>query len=118
MKKDGVYVDTDVEIYKPLDEFLVEPAFTGFESDGFPVCATMGAEKGNPIIKEFLDYYNNRDFDMKTNTVIMSEILEKHGIDRHKNEIQRIDGITIYPKEYFNDVDGYTKHWMEGSWLK
>ena len=114
----GVYLDTDVEIYKPLDEFLCEPAFTGFESDGFPVCATMGAEKGNPIIKEFLDYYDNKDFATTTNTVIMSEILVNHGIDRLTNEIQRIDGITIYPREYFNDVKGYTKHWMEGSWLK
>lgn len=114
----GVYVDTDVEIFKPLDEFLNEPAFTGFESVPFPVCATMGAEKGNPIIKEMLDYYKDREFEKKTNTVIMSEILEKHGIDRNKNEIQRIDGFTVYPIEYFNNVKGYTKHWFEGSWTK
>lgn len=84
---------------------------------GFPVCATMGAEKGNPIIKEFLGYYDNRDFDIKTNTVIMSEILETHGIDRYKNEIQQTENITIYPREYFNDDNGYTRHLMEGSWL-
>ena len=113
----GVYMDTDVEVFKPLDEFLNEPAFTGFESIGFPVCATMGAEKGNPIIKEFLDYYNDRDFDMKTNTIIMSEILEKHGIDRNKNEIQRVDNFTVYPREYFTDGSKYTRHWFCGSWL-
>ena len=114
----GIYMDTDVEVYRPLEEFLVEPAFTGFEDINYPVCATMGAEKGNPIIKEFLDYYNDRDFDMKTNTIIMSGILEKHGIDRNKNEIQRADNITIYPKEHFNDGNGYTRHWFAGSWLK
>ena len=114
----GIYLDTDVEVYKSLDEFLSEPAFTGFENIDFPVCATMGAEKGNPIIKEFLDYYNDRDFEVKTNTVIMSEILGEHGIDRNKNEIQRIDNITIYPKEYFADGSKYTKHWFAGSWLK
>lgn len=113
----GVYMDTDVEIMKPLDEFLNEPAFTGFESIGFPVCATMGAEKGNPIIKELLDYYTDRDFEIKTNTVIISEILEKHGIDRNKNEIQKVKDISIYPREYFNDREGYTVHHFKGSWL-
>lgn len=113
----GIYMDTDVEVFKTLDEFLCEKAFTGFENVGFPVCATMGAEKGNPIIKEFLDYYRDKDFEEKTNTVIMSEILEKHGIDRNKNEIQKIDNFTIYPKEYFTDGIKYTKHWFNGSWL-
>ena len=78
----------------------------------------MGAEKGNPIIKEFLDYYDHRDFDMKTNTVIMSEILEKHGIDRNKNEIQRIDNFTVYPVEFFNSPKGYTQHHFAGSWVE
>lgn len=119
----GVYLDTDVEVFKPLDEFLNEPAFTGFEQPYYPVCATMGAEKGNPLIKEFLDYYNDKEFKVEedwtkytTNTVIMSDILEKHGIDRTKNEIQRIKDITIYPKEYFLDKNGYTFHYMNGSW--
>ena len=114
---DGVYVDCDVMIYKPLDEFLNEKAFTGFENIGFPVCATMGAEKGNPLIKELLDYYNDREFDTTTNTVIISEILARHGIDRNKNEIQRAENITIYPKEYFCDRNGYTEHLFQGSWL-
>ena len=113
----GIYVDTDVMIYKPLDDFLNEKAFTGFESIGYPVCATMGAEKGNPIIKEMLDYYNDRDFEIKTNTVIMSEILEKHGIDRYKNEIQKTENITVYPQEYFNSEKGYTQHLFSASWV-
>ena len=114
----GIYLDTDVETFRPLDEFLFEKAFTGFEQWYYPVCATMGAEKGNQLIKEFLDYYNNKGFNETTNTTIMSDILEKHGINRYKNEIQKIDNITIYPLEYFNDENGYTKHYMEGSWLK
>ena len=117
----GIYLDTDIEVFKSLDEFLIEPAFTGFECNFYPVCATMGAEKGNPLIKEMLDYYNDKEFDinnMKTNTRIMSEILAEHGIDRNKNEIQKIKDITIYPEQYFNNKNGYTIHHMEGSWLK
>lgn len=119
----GIYMDTDVEVFKPLDEFLNEPAFTGFEQPYYPVCATMGAEKGNPLIKEMLDYYNDKEFAIKenwhdyiTNTVIISDILGQKGIDRSKNEIQRIENITIYPREYFLDKNGYTVHWMNGSW--
>ena len=114
----GIYLDTDVEVYESLDKFLLEPAFTGFECENYPVCATMGAVKGNPVIKEMLDYYNDRDFEDITNTRIMSDILERHGIDRKRNEIQKIDNFTIYPKEYFNDEKGYTKHHMNGSWLE
>lgn len=119
----GIYMDTDVEVFKPLDEFLNEPAFTGFEQPYYPVCATMGAEKGNPLIKEMLDYYNDKEFVIKenwhdyiTNTVIISDILGQKGIDRSKNEIQKIENITIYPREYFLDKNGYTVHWMNGSW--
>lgn len=114
----GIYLDTDVEVFKSLNEFLNEPAFTGFEEPNFPVCATMGAEKGNPIIKQMLDYYNDKDFADKTNTRIMSEILAENGIDRNKHEKQKIKDFSIYPTEYFNCKDGYTFHHMNGSWLK
>ena len=53
----GIYMDTDVEVYKPLDEFLDKEGFTGFEDIHYPVTATMGAVKGNPVIKMMLDYY-------------------------------------------------------------
>lgn len=113
----GVYLDTDVEVFKNLDEFLKEPAFTGFEEPNYPVCATMGAEKGNIIIKKLLDYYNDKDFTEKTNTWIISEILAENGIDRNKHEIQKTEHISIYPTEYFNSKGGHTFHNMNGSWL-
>lgn len=114
----GIYMDTDVEVFKSLDEFLNEPAFTGFEEPNYPVCATMGAEKGNPIIKKLLDYYDDKEFSEKTNTHIISEILAENGIDRSKHEVQKTEHISIYPTEYFNGVNGYTKHWMNGSWIE
>lgn len=114
----GVYLDTDVEVFKSLDEFLNEPAFTGFECDNFPVCATMGSTKGNVLIKELLDYYNGRSFEETTNTQIISNILGNKGIDRSKNEIQKVENISIYPTTYFNDKGGYTHHLMNGSWLE
>jgi len=124
----GIYMDTDVEVYKPLDEFLNEKGFTGFEAINYPVCATMGAEKGNPIIKMFLDYYDCVDFVeyenwndyinyQKTNTCIMSNLLGILGIDRCKDVKQSIKYFTIYPRSYFLTKDeGWTYHSFNGSW--
>lgn len=44
----GIYLDTDVFMYKPLDEFLNDQGFTGFEDTNYPVTATMGCEKRKP----------------------------------------------------------------------
>lgn len=121
----GVYMDTDVEVFKPFDIFLKHKAFTGFEQPGYPVTAVMGAEKGNPIIKELLDYYIDKEFVFKpypwmlTNTEIMSNTLGKY-VDRWKNEYQETENITIYPQEYFcvKEIteNTYARHLMMGSW--
>ena len=123
----GVYMDTDVLVYQPLDEFLKHSFFTGFEQSHYPVTATMGAEKGNKLIKEMLDVYNNKTFqthenweDYETNTMIMSDIIGKY-FDRDKVEYQECDNMAIYPRETFcwhevlNDKV-YTQHLMFGSW--
>lgn len=127
-KYGGIYMDTDVEVYKSLDEFLTNPAFTGFEDINYPVTATLGAEKGNPVIKLMLDYYNAIDFKLyddwrdyikyeRTSTCIQSNILGILGIDRQKNEIQKIKNFVVYPREYFFTQDeGYTYHSFNGSW--
>ncbi len=124
----GIYMDTDVEVYKSLDQFLNEEGFTGFEDVHYPVTATLGAVKGNPVIKMMLDYYDCIDFTLyddwhdyikfqETNTCIMSNILSLLGIDRDNNAIQRIKHFTIYPQSYFFTKDeGWTWHSFNGSW--
>lgn len=124
----GIYMDTDVEVYKPLDQFLNEEGFTGFEDVHYPVTATLGAVKGNPVIKLMLDYYNCIDFKLydnwqdyikyqETNTCIMSNIFSLLGINRDWNATQRIKHFTIYPQSYFFTKDeGWTWHSFNGSW--
>ena len=124
----GIYMDTDVEVYKPLDEFLNNEGFTGFEDVHYPVTATLGAVKGNPVIKMMLDYYNCIDFKLyddwrdyikyqETNTCIMSNIFGLLGVDRDRNETQKIKHFTIYPQSYFFTKDeGWTWHSFNGSW--
>lgn len=124
----GVYLDTDVFVYKSLDRFLKHDFFTGFEQPHYPVTATMGAIKGSPIIKEMLDEYKDKKFkvqdnweDYETNTMIMSDVLGRY-FDRDKVEYQEKDNMAIYPQEVFcnrlltNKEESYTEHLMFGNW--
>lgn len=123
----GVYMDTDVMVYQPLDKFLKHDFFTGFEQPHYPVTATIGAKKGNELIKEMLDVYDNKVFEThenwyeyETNTMIMSDIIGKY-FDRDKMEYQEKDNMAIYPRETFcrheEMADNvYTQHLMLGSW--
>ena len=122
----GIYMDTDVIVYQPLDKFLNHEFFTGFEQIHYPVTATMGAKKGNRLIKELLDIYDTKQFEThenwheyETNTAIMSDIIGKY-IDRDKMEYQESKEIVVYPRETFCyhevfDENVYTKHLMYGS---
>ena len=124
----GIYLDTDCLMYKSLEPFINEEGFTGFEDINYPVTATMGCEKENPVIKLMLDYYNCIDFKtypvwtdyikyQETSTCIYSNILGMLGINRMKDEKQSIKHFTVYPRSYFfTKGEGYTWHSFTGSW--
>ena len=118
----GIYLDTDVMVYRDLRELIdnTVPAFTGFEQPTYPVCAVMYAEPKNEIIKQMLDWYDDKTFtvhenwyEYETNTMIMSDILALNGIDRNRFETQQVPNFKVYSKEV---MDEYQKHLMLGSW--
>ena len=104
----GVYLDTDVELIKPLDELLKYGAFCGVEQPGaLNAGLGMAAPEAMPIFREILDSYQsdkfiNADgtFNLKTVVVRVSDILKKYGFS-NTEEIQEVAGFRIYPKEYF-----------------
>ena len=131
----GIYLDTDVEVLKPLDEFLNTPAFTGFESKDSPITAVLGAEKYSPVIGTLLEGYTDRQFvqadgsyDLTTNTtVITRQLLEMGAIPNGR--LQKLKDIYIYPQIYFcpnnltriwdkPSAKSYAIHHFEGSWKK
>ena len=60
----GIYLDTDVELLKPLDSFLAQKAFMGVEYNGLIATGLgFGAEKHVEVIKELLDEYDRVRFD-------------------------------------------------------
>ena len=103
----GIYLDSDVMAIKNFDSLLNESAFIGYESGGRLGPWLIASEKKNPIIKELLDYYNGKSFykengemDLLPNTVPVTNILVEHGL-LPDNCIQKLDGITILPEDYF-----------------
>lgn len=124
----GIYMDTDVEVYKPLDEFLSNEGFIGFEDTHYLSTGTIGCEKNNPIMKYLLDFYNCIDFipysfwkdyinNQETSPCIVSNLFSLLGLDRDRDEEQHIKHFTIYPRMYFHTKDeGYTYHSWNGSW--
>lgn len=132
----GIYMDTDVEVLKPLDELLINKGFSGFENDTQIPTGIMAAKKGNSWVKDQLDYYTGREFimengslNMTTNVQIISKISsEKHNfIPNGKFQILKGD-FAIYPKDYFcpkSPVTGkihitentYTIHHFSGTWV-
>lgn len=131
----GIYLDTDVEVYKSLDEFLEEDSFWGFEEKNYIATSTIGAKQGNELIKQFLDYYEDKSYNEMaknieefTNVKIVTNIFKKIGFEMSGKK-QTIDNIgTIYPQEYFSPYDyinyydkktdkTYTMHHFYKSWV-
>ena len=112
----GVYMDTDVEVLKPLDEFLHNPAFSGFEDEKNVPTGIMGAEKGSLWAKENLDYYNGRHFlkedgtpDLTTNVTSITAYMVSRGL-KQNNTFQEFDGlVAMYPKEFFCPINPRTR---------
>lgn len=66
----GIYLDTDVKVYKSFDELLNYPVFLNFIFDCSVGSAIIGAKKGNQLIKNLLYMYDV--------TTFTTEKLEKH----------------------------------------
>lgn len=55
----GIYLDTDMELFRPLDDLLQVPAFSGFNRDSSSIyCGVIGAEPQQPLMQQLV-----RDYD-------------------------------------------------------
>lgn len=117
-KYGGLYFDTDVELIKPIDDILENGPFMGFETDWSPNTRGtvapglgLGANPGLGLYKTILDSYRwthfikpDGTFDTTTIVTRTTEILLKNGLESRQG-IQEIEGVRIYPSEYFNPKD-------------
>lgn len=117
----GIYMDTDVELKKTLNDLLSYDAFMCFESDNLVSIGTLGAKPKSKVINDFLDAYKNRSFknkdqslDLTPNLSIVTRILdEKYGL-AHSGQRQILpENILVLPMESFIAKDYYTGWIME-----
>lgn len=120
----GIYLDTDILLLDNFDDFLNYRAFVGFENPNYPFTAAFGAEKGHPLVKDMLDYYDELDtyhFDFKNNnTISVSDILiNKYGC-KVGNMYQVLkEGIAVYPDTILCNPSekSVSIHVFTGTWL-
>lgn len=106
----GIYMDTDVKLIKPIDDLVSQGSFMSFEKVGrVNTGVGFASEKGNKIVEENKEYYEQNDFIDKNNNFvpeicvkITTKILEKHGLDYTQNKLQHVESLTIYPSDYFS----------------
>ena len=130
----GIYLDTDVELIKPIDDLLLTKGFMGFDEKGIVATGLgFGAEKGNKIVSEFLKDYDNIPFVLPDGSYDLTpcpdrntEALKRLGMDI-KNTSQTFMDITFLPDEYLCPMNYYTGkktitentysiHHYSGSW--
>ena len=60
----GIYLDTDVMVYKKFDDILCADCFIGCEDVGWLESSTIGALPGHELIKTVLEFFQKTDFDL------------------------------------------------------
>ena len=61
-KYGGIYLDSDVEVFKRFDDLLDFPYFLGFENGSSLEAAVIGARSGRGWVETCLAYYKHRRF--------------------------------------------------------
>ena len=101
-----------------LDDILEKGSFFGTEKalgkkeNAANAGLGLAAAPGLGLYKEILDFYQTIHFirkdgsyDLTTVVDYTTDILVRHGFKTDKNELQEIEGIYIYPKDYFGPMD-------------
>ena len=137
-KYGGLYFDTDVEVIRPMDDVVKRGPFMGLELLGEKMAVAPGlglaAQPEMPLYKTILDRYETLPFllpDSSLNPCMMipmvTELLKGKGL-KGDGSIENIDGMDIYPPDWFNPFDDSTGrlrttdntrtiHWYAKSWL-
>lgn len=131
----GIYMDTDVELKRNIDDLLYQEAFCGVEKwQVINVGGMSGAVKGHPMIKKFLDVRKESRFidasgyqNKATCGFYNTGVAIKEGY-RINGMTQSIGGMNIYAYDWFhpydymsgviNETDNtHSVHWFNGGWM-
>lgn len=133
----GIYLDTDVELTRNLDELLYQPAFCSVERWGtVNMGGCSGAQPGNPVIKAMLDYRKDEPFLLEDGSLNLMSCgyyetppLIAKGL-RINNQTQVIANgmMTVYSSDFFHPYEyisgrlectknTFSIHHFDGGWM-
>lgn len=114
----GIYMDTDVEVLKTFTPLLDARCILGMEEKGYVATSFMAFEKEHPLVKQFLNLYENISFLDKngqiitgTNVAKLTNLLIEKGFVQENYYQELEEGIKIYPKEFFSPYDYINCHY-------
>lgn len=134
----GIYLDSDVMVFKSFNDLLELPYFLGEDNVHCFEPAIIGAQKGCSWIKDVLDRYQNIPFinndgtlNMRGLPVVFHDMLVPKYKFNYTKCVEQFDYspecINIFPKRWFNSRDyidwkrypeSYCSHQFAGTWLK
>lgn len=134
----GIYLDTDVEVFKVFDDLLENDVVLGFEEENYIATSTICAIKNSLFIKEFMCIYHDKHFispngqyDLTTNVKKITTLLEQYGLvtDGQKQKIHFganevlsvLDQSKFSPYDYLHKIDNsdsssYAVHHFGATW--
>lgn len=104
----GIFLDTDVELLRPIPkEILEQEAFSGFEDQGrVNPGLVYGSIPRQQVLVKIMETYEKKEFGgqidgrMENIVDIVSGVLTEGGL-KVNGEYQVVEGVAIYPKDYF-----------------
>lgn len=117
----GIYLDTDIELLKPLDELLKYEAFACWESQFWFTTAVFGAKKHSPWIGKILKRYELGDPKQKINTDTFLKTVHSPSVYAKDIFDLELDGKTrVYNEKFLTLSSDYfcPKHYMTGKMHK
>lgn len=113
----GIYLDTDVQVIKPLDPLLENKAFMGFETEEHIASGLgFGAEAGSAFLAENMKIYENLPYVNDDGTYnrlpapeYSTNVAKAYGLTKDTGVIQTVLDLTCYPREYFAPKDFWTR---------
>ena len=111
----GVYLDTDVELLKNIDELLMNDGFCGFETSEYVAYGLgFGAKKKSTILGAIKEYYDNINFEFKNGNLkdivcpkIQTEVMKRYGLVCN-GEYQVLEEMTEYPSRVLCGMSPYS----------
>lgn len=112
----GIYLDTDIELCKNLDDLLCDDSFFSVDFEGsVNTGAGFGAIQYNPIIGDMMKVYENEHFidadgNMHTKPChrYQTPVLKQYGFDITQ-KYQKINGSVLYPCEVLAPIANYSR---------